>query len=101
MKSPAEYAALVKKLREETECYPDDCDYCSAEGKCRCQRIGQACDALEELIRPDGKWENNHCSVCGMMPMGDELWDSCEFCPPRFDFFMKYCPNCGARMTTP
>ena len=45
-----------------------------------------------------GKWENNHCSVCGMMPMGEEIWDACDFCPPRFEFFMNYCPNCGARM---
>ena len=50
MKQPQEYRDLVKKLRGETECYPDECEYCSAEGKCRCQRLGQACDAIEELI---------------------------------------------------
>ena len=50
MKQPQEYRDLVKKLRGETECYPDECEYCSAEGKCRCQRLGQACDAIEELV---------------------------------------------------
>ena len=50
MKDPQEYRDLVKKLRGETECYPDECEYCSAEGKCRCQRLGQACDAIEELV---------------------------------------------------
>lgn len=50
MKGPNDYRDLVKKLRGETECYPDECEYCSAEGKCRCQRLGQACDAIEELV---------------------------------------------------
>ena len=50
MKDPNDYRDLVKKLRGETVCYPDECEYCSAEGKCRCQRLGQACDAIEELV---------------------------------------------------
>jgi hypothetical protein len=44
------------------------------------------------------RWKDNHCTACGMMPMGEELWDSCEFAPPKFEFFMDYCPHCGARM---
>ena len=51
-------------------------------------------------VRPNvrGRWENNHCSACGMMPMGDELWEDCDFDQPRFEWFMNYCPNCGAEM---
>lgn len=68
------------------------------------QGLNAAVCAIEDIPAADvepvvhGKWENNHCSVCGMIPMGEEIWDSCEFCPPRFVFFMNYCPNCGARM---
>ena len=51
-------------------------------------------------VRPvrRGKWENNHCSACGMMPMGEEIWECCDFAPPKFEWFMNYCPNCGAWM---
>ena len=44
------------------------------------------------------KWVDNHCTACGMMPMGDEMWKLCDFEPPRFEKFMDYCPNCGCRM---
>ena len=52
-------------------------------------------------VRPvvKGKWENNHCSVCGMMPMGEEIWECCDFAPPKFEWFMNFCPNCGASMS--
>ena len=45
-----------------------------------------------------GWWVDNHCTACGMMPMGDEMWKLCDFEPPRFEKFMDYCPNCGAKM---
>ena len=45
-----------------------------------------------------GRWIDNHCTACGMMPMGDEMWELCDFEPPRFEKFMDYCPNCGAKM---
>ena len=45
-----------------------------------------------------GRWVDNHCTACGMMPMGDEMWELCDFEPPRFEKFMDYCPNCGAKM---
>ena len=45
-----------------------------------------------------GRWVDNHCTACGMMPMGDEMWKLCDFEPPRFEKFMDYCPNCGAKM---
>ena len=44
------------------------------------------------------KWVDNHCTACGMMPMGDEMWKLCDFEPPRFEKFMDYCPICGAKM---
>ena len=44
------------------------------------------------------KWVDNHCTACGMMPMGDEMWKNCDFDPPLFERFMDYCPNCGAKM---
>ena len=40
-----------------------------------------------------GWWVDNHCTACGMMPMGDEMWEICDFEPPRFEKFMDYCPN--------
>lgn len=46
--------------------------------------------------RPKGRWEDNHCSVCGMMPMGEEMWTNFHLDAPRFDFFMDFCPCCGA-----
>ena len=44
------------------------------------------------------EWKDNHCTACGMMPMGDEMWDHCDFEPPKFEYFMDYCPSCGAKM---
>ena len=66
--------------------------------------IEAARDAIRKLpaadVRPArrGKWENNHCSACGMMPMGEEIWECCDFAPPKFEWFMNFCPNCGADM---
>ena len=44
------------------------------------------------------KWVDNHCTACGMMPMGDEMWENYDGDPPLFDRFMDYCPTCGAKM---
>ena len=44
------------------------------------------------------KWVDNHCTACGMMPMGDEMWKNHDCEPPLFERFMDYCPNCGCRM---
>ena len=44
------------------------------------------------------KWVDNHCTACGMMPMGDEMWKNLGFEPPLFERFMDYCPSCGAKM---
>ena len=52
-------------------------------------------DAVEVV---HGRWENNHCNVCGMTPIGEELWKHLGYEPPRFELCMDYCPNCGADM---
>ena len=44
------------------------------------------------------RWVDNHCTACGMMPMGDEMWKNLDVEPPLFDWFMDYCPSCGAKM---
>ena len=44
------------------------------------------------------KWVDNHCTACGMMPMGDEMWKNYDCEPPLFERFMDYCPCCGAKM---
>lgn len=79
------YRELIQNLRGEAACYPDDCDYCSAEGKCRCQRIGQACDAAEELLTGLEAAEkelklcrNELCLRCGDYIHAHEGW--CNGC---------------------
>ena len=64
----------------------------------------ECADRISEIPAADvapvvhARWKDNHCTACGMMPMGEELWDSCEFAPPKFEYFMDFCPNCGAKM---
>ena len=63
-----------------------------------------AIDDLMEIPPADvapvrhARWVDNHCTACGMMPMGDEMWKHCDFDPPNFEKFMDYCPSCGAKM---
>lgn len=45
-----------------------------------------------------GEWADNHCTKCGKTPIGDETWTYHGLTPPRFELFMRFCPNCGARM---
>ena len=45
-----------------------------------------------------GRGVDNHCSECGEMPMGTEAWESLGIEPPRFEWFMDFCPCCGAKM---
>ena len=57
-------------------------------------------DAPAAYVAPvrHGRWVDNHCTACGMMPMGDEMWKHLDLEPPRFERFMDYCPSCGCRM---
>ena len=52
-------------------------------------------DAVEVV---HGRFIDNRCSICGGMPMGDEIFKKADIKPPRFDWFMDYCPCCGAKM---
>ena len=44
------------------------------------------------------RWVDNHCTACGMMPMGDEMWKHLDLEPPLFERCMDYCPSCGCLM---
>ena len=61
------------------------------------ERIKSAAAADVVEVR-HGWWVDNHCTACGMMPMGDEMWKNLGFEPPLFERFMDYCPSCGAKM---
>ena len=64
----------------------------------RAQRAILDAPAADVATVRHAKWVDNHCTACGMMPMGDEMWKNCDFDPPLFERFMDYCPNCGAKM---
>ena len=95
MKEYIEREAATKALCNSV---PHSCDFDT------CDRLCQGVAALDSVpaadVRPvvRGKWKNNHCSACGMMPMGEEIWECCDFAPPKFEWFMNFCPSCGACM---
>lgn len=45
-----------------------------------------------------GRWINNHCSLCGMTPLGEEMWARSGLTPSKFEMCMSFCPCCGAKM---
>lgn len=49
-------------------------------------------------IRERGEWKDNHCTVCGTTPICEETWTSHDMTPPKFEWFMDFCPHCGADM---
>lgn len=51
-----------------------------------------------ESLRPHGRWVDNHCTNCGMTPLGEELWGHLDVEPPRFELCFPICPCCGAKM---
>lgn len=65
-----------------------------------CDKCESALYRLSGYVAPvrHAKWVDNHCTACGMMPMGDEMWKNHDCEPPLFERFMDYCPSCGARM---
>ena len=98
----AEYAeyieryALIKRLCErcneemsESPCEPSDCFV---------REVIKTIPSADVAPVRHARWVDNHCTACGMMPMGDEMWKRCDFEPPRFERFMDYCPSCGCRM---
>lgn len=112
----ADYKELIEALREEAEAVQAiewDIPICTSN------HILDAADAIEQLVNDrnasvdalkalvanidaepvrHARWVDNHCTACGMMPIGDEMWKHCDFEPPRFELFMDYCPSCGAKM---
>ena len=75
------------------------------EALSRGEGCGNVCRrAIERILAADvapvrhAKWVDNHCTACGIMPMGDEMWKNLDFDPPLFERFMDYCPSCGAKM---
>lgn len=53
---------------------------------------------IEYRKQSEGEWVDNHCTNCGMTPIGDETWTRHGETPPRFELFMGFCPICGAKM---
>lgn len=61
----------------------------------KCEHYISTADIVEVK---HGEWIDNHCTVCGKTPLGEELWEHLGFCPPNFAFCMDYCPCCNAKM---
>ena len=99
----AEYIEREALMHRIKEIHCAECD--SYHGvRCRACWVDDTLDYIDSEPAADvapvrhGRWVDNHCTACGMMPMGDEMWEICDFEPPRFEKFMDYCPNCGAKM---
>ena len=100
MKEYIERAALIRRI---TEIHCAECD--SYHGvRCRACWVDDTLDYIDSEPAADvapvrhGRWVDNHCTACGMMPMGDEMWKHLDLEPPLFERFMDYCPICGCRM---
>lgn len=70
-------------------------DAIALDGMIKALKEATTVDAVEVV---HARWVDNHCTACGMMPMGDELWEHLDAEPPKMEFFMDYCPCCGAKM---
>ena len=99
----AEYIEREALMRRIKEIHCAECD--SYHGaRCRACWVDDTLDYIDSEQAADvapvrhAKWVDNHCTACGMMPTGDEMWKNLDFEPPLFEWFMDYCPNCGARM---
>ena len=77
------------------------CADCPMEEKrgCAIELYRVACTCLKELsVVKHGNWIDNHCTVCGRQPIGDEAWTKSGLTPPIFKYCMSFCPCCGATM---
>ena len=85
---------------EREAAYREICadDTMSGYEKAYCSELIRNIPAANVAQVRHGRWVDNHCTECGMMPMGDEMWKHCDFDPPRFEKFMDYCPSCGCCM---
>ena len=91
-----ERESLIKQFCER--CNEEMSESTCEPSACFAREVIKTIPAADVAPVRHGRWVNNHCTVCGMMPMGDEIWEHCDFEPPRFDKFMDYCPSCGADM---
>lgn len=92
-----ERGEFVSRINKYVKC--KDADRETLEwAKDECIRQAHCMPAADVVEVRHGEWKDNHCTACGEMPMGEEMWDGCDFDPPRFEFFMDYCPCCGAKM---
>ena len=67
-------------------------------GPWRFETLIESVPAADVATVRHARWMDNHCTACGMMPMGDEMWKHLDLEPPLFERFMDYCPSCGCRM---
>ena len=87
------YEELIERLRKNPT-RADGCHDCALGY----YAIEAAAPTIEAEPVRHGRWVDNHCTECGEMPMGTEAWEMLDVEPPRFERFMDYCPNCGAKM---
>ena len=74
------------------------CEYSFGEKTPTFEQAAKFLIANGVTIRERGEWKDNHCTVCGMTPIGEETWTNHDITPPKFEWFMDFCPNCGAEM---
>lgn len=98
-----EYIERGTLMRRIKEIHCAECD--SYHGvRCRACWVDDTLDYIDSEPAADvapvrhGRWVDNHCTACGMTPMGDEMWKNYDCEPPLFERFMDYCPCCGAKM---
>ena len=67
-----EREAAIKALMNDA---PEQVGY-SREDAADCIRY---IDAVDVAPVRHGRWVDNHCTACGMMPIGDEMWKNLGF----------------------
>lgn len=96
---------LVELALTDIECDKDghgDCSMCEyryTNDECAKYYSGIMVDFFIKngvTIRERGEWKDNHCTVCGMTPIGEETWTYYGLTPPKFEWWMGFCPICGA-----
>ena len=94
------FPASVEEFMEQYKMTDTDHVYSNGTEYVPIYRMRQWFEHCRNQQRPvrHAKWVDNHCTACGMMPMGDEMWKNYDGDPPLFDRFMDYCPSCGAKM---
>ena len=84
---------MAKALRRY-ECF-GNCQICA---KCWAYPMAEMLYNEGYRKQSEGEWKDNHCTACGMSPIGDEAWTDIGLTPPKFEHCMSFCPCCGAKM---